>query len=314
MNGFDMGSHFFSLLPIFMAYKTNQMFLFYFTLVTAIVSLVYHSDENIVSLHVDEFASSALIIVTLMVYMDEIYKATYLSIVLLLAVVLVDYYTQIDIVMFFVGIVAAASTIVFVYERRTLKVKPQRLKVKNAYFISFVTTQAIAIAFFLWDKDPYAHSLWHLFAFVSLGSAIAHIHENDEKMKRQVFYCLGSIPSRVFISVIFIHWDTAVYPHNIPVAIGFIVLALALITKSLKDTWVRYSSLIKLMHGVSYILASVFLLLGTSNNVRIAGVCFLVDTIVSAFAWYNKNKPLLQAVSNKEVPEYKKIQLENLRF
>ena len=314
MNGFDMGSHFFSLLPIFIAYKTKQMFLLYFTLATTIISLVYHSDENIVSLHIDEFASSALIIVTLMMYMDKVYKATYLAIALLLAVVIVDYYTEANVVPFFVGMVIVVSTMVFLYERRTLKVIPQRLKVKNAYFISFVTTQFTATAFFLWDKDPYAHSLWHLFAFVSLGSAIAHIHENDEIMKRQIFYCLGSIPSRIFISIILIHWDTAVYPHNIPVAIVFIVLALALITKSLKDPWGGFRSLIKLLHSVSYIISSVIILLGTSNNVRIPGVWFLVDTILSAFTWYNNNKPMLKAVSNKETTENKKIQLENLRF
>lgn len=314
MNGFDMGSHVFSLLPIFLAYQTKQMFLLYFIVVTTFISLLYHSDENIISLHIDEFSSSALIIVTMMIYMDEIYKATYLAIALLLAVVIVDYYTHIDIVQFFVGMIAVVSIVVFFYERKTLKVTPQRLKVKNAYFISFLTTQFIAIAFFLWDKDPYAHSLWHLFAFVSLGSAIAHIHESDETMKRQVFYCLGSVPTRIFISIILIHWDTANYPHNMPVALGTLILAVGLIIKPLKDTWNGSISVIKFLHGVSYVLISVFLLLDIRNNVRIAGVWLLVDTILSAFVWYKKNKPLMQAVSNTETPVYKKIQLENLRF
>lgn len=290
------------------------MFLLFFILATTIISLLYHSDENIISLHIDEFSSSALIIVTMMIYMDGIYNATYLAIALLLAVVIVDYYTHIDIVQFFVGMVALVSIFVFFYERRTLKVIPQRLKVKNAYFMSFVTTQIIAIAFFLWDKDPYAHSLWHLFAFVSLGSAIAHIHENDETMKRRVFYCLGSVPTRIFISFILIHWGTADYPHNIPVAIGTLILAVGLIIKPLKDTWNGSKSLIKFLHGVSYVLISVFLLLDIRNNVRNAGVWLFVDTILSAFVWYKKNKPKIQPVSNKETPEYKKIQLENLRF
>ena len=290
------------------------MYLLYFTISTSVISLIYHFDENAISLHIDEFASSALIIVTFMVYMDSMYKATYITIALLLVVVLIDYYTQIDIVMFFVGVAVLVSICVFLYERRTLEVTPQRLKVRNTYFVSFVVTQLIAIAFFLWDKDPYAHSLWHLFAFTSLGSAIAHIHENDENMKRQVFYCLGSVPSRIFISFIFIHWDTAEYPDNIPVAVGALFLALILFIKPLKDTWDGSTSLFKFLHGVSYVLISVFLFLETKNNVMIAGVCLLVDTIISAYVWYNKNKPLMQTVSNKETPVYKKIQLENLRF
>lgn len=313
MNGFDIGSHIFSLLPIYMSYRTKQLYLLYFTIITTIISLIYHVDENAISLHVDEFASSALIIVTFMVYMDEVYKPTYLAVALLLAVVIIDYYTQWDIVMFFVGLIALISIAVFFYERRTLEETPHRLKMKNAYFASFIITQIIAIAFFLWDKDPYAHSLWHLFAFVSLGSAIAHIHENDENMKRKVFYCLGSIPSRIFISAILIHWDTAVYPDNIPIAVGSFILALALLIKSLKDPW-DSKSLFKVLHGVSYMIISVFLFLNTKNNVMIAGVWLIVDTILSAFVWYEKNKPMWQPISNTETPVYKKIQLENLRF
>lgn len=314
MNGFDMGSHVFSLLPIFVAYRTRQMYLLYFTVATAIISLIYHFDENAISLHIDEFASSALIIVTFLAYMDEIYKPTYFAIALLLVVVLIDYYVQTNIVIFFVGMVAVAAILVFFYERKTLKETPRRLRMDNAYFISFVSTQLIAIAFFLWDKDPYAHSLWHMFAFISLGSAIAHVHENDENMKRKAFYCLGSIPSRVFISAILIHWNTAVYPHNLPVAVGALLLALLLFIKPLKDAWDGSTSVLKFLHGVSYVLISVFLFLDTNNNVLFAGVWLLVDTISSAYVWYNKNKPLLQTISNSETPVYKKIQLENLRF
>ena len=185
---------------MYMAYRTQQVYLLYFTAVTTIISIVYHMDENSISLHLDEFASCALIVVTFMTYVNDVYKPTYVALALLLAVVIIDYYSGLDIINFYVGFAAFVALVIFLYERRTVEEMPQRLKVKDAYFISFVVTQFMAVAFFLWDKDPYAHSLWHLFAFVSLGSAIAHIHENDEDVKRKAFYTLGSIPSRLFIS------------------------------------------------------------------------------------------------------------------
>ena len=251
MNGFDLASHLFAALPLYMAYATGQSYLLYFTIITTIISLVYHSDENNISLHLDEFASCALIVVTFMTYVNDVYKPTYIALGLLLVVVLIDFYADLDIINFYVGLVAFIALLIFFYERRTVKEMPQRLKVKDAYFISFVVTQCMAVAFFLWDKDPYAHSLWHLFAFVSLGSAIAHIHEKDEDVKRKVFYVLGSIPSRLFISAILIHWTTAEDPNNLPVALGTLILAAVLLIKPVRDMWKGERSYLLLLHGIS---------------------------------------------------------------
>ena len=106
MNGFDLASHLFAALPLYMAYVTEQIYLLYFTIITTIISLVYHSDENNISLHLDEFASCALIVVTFMTYVNDVYRPTYIALGLLLVVVLVDFYAELDIINFYVGLVA----------------------------------------------------------------------------------------------------------------------------------------------------------------------------------------------------------------
>jgi len=309
MNGFDLASHLFAALPLYMAYITQQIYLLYFTAFTTLISFIYHLDENNVSLHLDEFASCALIVVTFMTYVNGVYRPTYVALGLLLIVVIIDYYADMDIINFYVGVTVFIAMILFFYERQTLTETPQRLKVKDAYFISFVTTQFIAVAFFLWDKDPYAHSLWHLFAFVSLGSAVAHIHENDEDVKRKVFYLLGSIPSRLFISAILIHWSTAGHPYNVSVAIGTLALALVLLVKPLRDMWKGDRSYFLLLHGLSYIGIAIFLFVQMDNNAMIAGIWLVVDTIVSLYMWYNRKDEVKVAS-----PKFKKLQLQNLRF
>ena len=321
MNGFDLVSHMFAILPMYMAYVTKQTYLLVFTAIATIISFIYHLNETKLSLVFDEFASCALIVVTFMVYMNNVYKPTYIALAVLLIVVIIDYYVEADLVDFFVGLVVLVAVLVFLYERNTLTERPQRLKVKDAYFASFLSTQIIAVAFFIWDKDPYAHSLWHLFAFVSLGSAIAHIHENDEELKRIVFYCLGSIPSRLFIAAIFIHWNSATYPNNIPIAIGCIVLGLPMLAKQsmtyFKGNFVNTGIMVQ---GVLYIGIGLMALLKGENMLSV-GIGLATSTVISAYTWYRKNKDKFDDTSinpwasNPEpVPKYKKLQLENLRF
>lgn len=302
-----MASHLFAALPLYMAYITNQTYLLYFTAITTIISLIYHSDENIISLHLDEFASCALIVVTFMAYVNKVYKPTYVAIGLLFVVVLVDYFSEFDIVNFYVGAAVFTAVLIFFYERRTLTDIPQRLKIKDVYFMSFLSTQLVAVAFFLWDKEPYAHSLWHLFAFVSLGSAIAHIHENDQDVKRKVFYLLGSIPSRLFIAAILIDWNTG---DGTPVAVGTLVLALVLLAKPTRDIWRGERETWLLLHGLSYVAIAVFLFVRMDNNAMIAGVWLLLDTVVSGYMWYRRDKPR----ETVQTPKYKTLQLQNLRF
>ena len=316
MNGFDLASHVFALLPLYMAYITKQTHLLYFTLLTTVISIAYHANENNFTLHIDEFASCALIIITFMAYLNEVYKPMYIAIALLLVVVVIDYYVDMDLVTLFLGATVFVAVVIFLWERQTLEETPQRLKVKDVYFASFISTQLIAVAFFLWDKDPYAHSLWHLFAFVSLGSAIAHIHEKDENLKRIVFYCLGSIPSRLFVAAILIHWRSAEIPHNIPLAVGTFVLALVLLAKPVRDMWRGRSYL----HGLSYVGIAV-VAFTRGENMFIMGIWLAVDTVLSAYVWYKKNKLKFNDILNnpqapKEPvqPKFKKLQLHNLRF
>lgn len=309
MNKFDLASHLFAALPLYMAYTTKQMYLFYFTVITTVISLIYHLDENNISLHLDEFASCALIVVTFMTYVNELYNPTYIALGLLLVVVIVDYATELDIINYFVGSVVFVAVLIFMYERRTVTQVPQRLNINDVYFMSFLITQSIAVAFFLWDKDPYAHSLWHLFAFVSLGSAIAHIHENDQDLKRKVFYILGSIPSRLFISAILIDWTSTKNPENVPVAIGTLVLAAVLLAKPIKDIWGGERNFLSLLHGMSYIAIATFIFSDMDNNAVFAGFWLVLDTAVSGYVWYNRAE-----TKKAPPPTYKKIQLQNLRF
>jgi len=283
---------------MYMAYRTNQKTLFAFIATTALISFIYHLNETKLSLLFDEFASCALIIVTSMVYINDAYSPTYIMLALLIVVVAIEYYYEVDVIDFFVGISVLVAVVVFLYERSTVTETPQRLKVKDTYFIAFISTQLIAIAFFVWDKEPYAHSLWHLFAFVSLGTAIAHIHEHDADLKRVAFYCLGSIPSRFFIAAIFIHWDTAAYPSNVPIATGALLLGLSMAANGP-------------FRGLSYMGIGAVALL-EQHNMAAVGVWLILDSLVSAYLWYKRNRG---TVGVSKVPaQYKKIQLENLRF
>ena len=168
MNGFDMASHLFASLPMYMAYRTQQVYLLYFTVVTTIISLIYHSNENSISLHLDEFASCALIVVTFMTYVNDVYKPTYVALALLLAVVIIDYYSGLDIINFYVGFAAFVALVIFLYERRTVEEMPQRLKVKERYFISFVVTQCLAVAFFYGTKT-HMHTVCGTFSLCITG-------------------------------------------------------------------------------------------------------------------------------------------------
>jgi len=297
MNWFDLASHLFGILPMYLAYITKQTELLALTAITVIISFIYHTNETKLSLLFDEFASCALIIVTFMVYMNDTYKPMYVAIVLLLIVVCLEYNYDINITEFFIGIIILASVLTFLYEYKTKEDTPQRLNIKDIYFVSFISTQLLAIAFFVWDKEPYAHSLWHLFAFVSLGSAIAHVHENDSDLKRVVFYCLGSIPSRFFIAAILIHWGTSA--DNIPILLGAIILGFSISARR---------TLHGVLHGLSYMCIGAIAFI-PNHNMAVAGAWLVLDTVVSACVWYKKRKKR----TPNPVPS-KKIQLENLRF
>ena len=124
-----------------------------------------------------------------------------------------------------------------------------------------------------------------------------------------MFYVLGSIPSRLFISAILIHWTTAEDPNNLPVAVGTLILAAVLLIKPVRDMWKGERSYF-LLHGVSYIAIAVFMFVNIKNNAMIAGIWLILDTIVSGYMWYNRGR----VVKVTTTPKYKKLQLQNLRF
>ena len=102
MNGFDIVSHVFAVLPIFVALKAGLYHLSSFIMLAVFVSVWYHVDEtNDIMRHIDEFFSSALIIITFMLYMDQVYRPTYVAVCLLFAVVILDYTMHVAIVQFY---------------------------------------------------------------------------------------------------------------------------------------------------------------------------------------------------------------------
>ena len=107
----------------------------------------------------------------------------------------------------FLALIIVVSIYLF-YREKQKNTNERRFNMKDPFFFSFFLTQLLAVLFFLWD-EPYMHSLWHLFAFVSLGSVIVHSGntETDEREKL-IFYCLSSLPSRFFIAWIFMDWES----------------------------------------------------------------------------------------------------------
>jgi hypothetical protein len=61
---------------------------------------------------------------------------------------------------------------------------------------------------------------------------------------------------------------------------------------------------------LSYVAIAVFLFVRMDNNAMIAGVWLLLDTVVSGYMWYRRDKPR----ETVQTPKYKTLQLQNLRF
>lgn len=287
---FDIVSHWFAILPIFLSYMYSFTFLGTFSAVTVAMSLVHHSypDNNYLT-HADEFFASTLIFLSFLVYVENTYAYAFSSILLLGGVVYFDIFVDVDLVTIFVGIVLFGGVSMFIYDKEIRKLKRSVYNIWNPYFISFIMTQLLAIIFYMWGSNepdqPYAHSFWHVFAFVSFGSLVVHICPNkNEILNRVSFYWLGSVPCRLFIAWVFIDWDTASWESRMPVFIVFFILAAPILMK------VRWKSL-RFLISVLYVALVVLILFGHMYS---AGWVLVTSTILSMIDWVSKNNILLE--------------------
>ena len=286
MNVFDLVSHFFALLPIYLAYAYKLSYLFVLSVFTVFVSLLHHwYPENVLFTHIDEFFASSLIFISFLVYIEDAYIFASASVFLLLFVVYFDVFVDIDLVTIFVGLVVFCTFFMFAYEREIQHSKKKVYNIWNPYFLSFLSTQFLAIGFYLWgayDSDePYAHAFWHVFAFVSFASLIVHVSKNpNETINRVSFYWLGSIPCRLFITWVFIDWGKASWESRTPVIVVFFLLSLPVVLRR------KPLASLENMVGVLYIIVTAFIV---SGSMSAAGWILLASTCVSSAAWFMRN-------------------------
>lgn len=287
MNAFDLVSHFFALLPIYLTYAYRLPYLLVLSVFTVLVSLLHHwYPENNLFTHIDEFFASSLIFITFLVYIENAYVFASASVFLLLFVVYFDVFVDIDLVTIFVGLVVFCSFFMFAYDREIRHAKNKVYDIWNAYFISFLSTQALAIGFYLWGAydvdEPYAHAFWHVFAFVSFASLVVHISENpNETLNRVLFYWLGSIPSRLFISWVFIDWGKASWDSRAPVVVIFLLLAVPIVLRRSPELFSLETAV-----GVLYVIVNALIIAGLMSA---AGWVLLSSTCVSSAAWFMRN-------------------------
>ena len=288
-NWFDVVSHIFAALPVALSFYYSEYLILVFMSLATVVSIVYHYDESIEEMHyLDHFFSSGLISLTFLLYLEHAYKLTAVVLVSLAGFAVVEYINDVNIITFFVGAVALGSIALFIYEKHFKKNKSPRFNYREIYFIAFFFTQIIAIFFFLWDKDPYSHSCWHLFAYVSLGSVIAHCGSlksetpktvENKKVERILFYWLASIPSRVYIAVVLIDWGSTTVENALPIGITFLLLAGSMIANR-KNKHAKNKAL-------AYAVIAGVLFFG--DKLELAGGILLGDTALSAVDWMRDN-------------------------
>lgn len=358
---FDLVSHFFALLPLAVLsssislskcdYETKlSAVLFIFLIIAVVCSVAYHSFDDtcdcFAALHaIDRFTSSTIVILTFWLYIDRIKMYTGIAIFSIFILVILEAYEVISglTIEIYVGmlIVIAISIFVLKWSERYdyLKQEDDRKRMydlKDPFFGSFFLTQILAVVFFMIDVDPYYHSLWHLFAFVSLGSVLIHSLPGQDlkygKYSRGFYvaliYWLGSLPSRFFISAIFIHMEKG---DGWPIAIVFVIFTLTMLGGALmicleKYNYMRKNSVVvklpnletrrkwtMLKGAITYSIITVLLFL---DMIAAAGYLLGADTILSAIIWLiykNSSKDMYSRVP--PVPQDKSsLKLNNMVF
>lgn len=298
-NWFDVGTHFFALLPISISVYYKEYLILVFMVLATGVSITYHADTSNEEFHyLDHFFSSGLISLTFLLYLEHRYKLTAVVLACLAGFAVVEYLNDINIITWFVGAVALGSVGLFIYEKFYKKNKSSRFDYKDFYFIGFFFTQVLAIFFFLWDKEPYSHSFWHLFAYTSLGSVLSHCGslrsqtpktDDDWKFDRIVFYWLGSIPSRLYIAYVLIDWGLTTQANALPIGITFVLLGASMVANR-KSEHARNKAL-------AYSIIGGILFFG--DQLKLAGGILIADTVLSAIQWLKKNACISKELGNK---------------
>ena len=323
---FDLVSHFFALLPIAVLSSTlykdelgSGKILLGALIISSSCSIAYHSVdktfESFDTLHtIDRFTSSAIILLTFWLYIDRFQNwITLLVLFILLVVVLLeafDHFPALAVEGTVLGFVIIA-VVIFCLKmnnfgdkmklRENFKIyfnrDGNRLRIYNffdPFFLSFFSTQILAIVFFVVDTKPYFHSLWHVFAFISLGSVLIHSLPEDTGNQNSyggftneyfvaLTYWLGSLPSRLFISWIFIHMQKG---EGWPLGIVFICLSLIMVFgvwKARDNKMMTDRRKITSAKGtVAYFIIACFLF---AQTIGVAGWILFADTLVSAVIW-----------------------------
>ena len=289
-------------------------------------SIAYHcvddTFESYDTLHaIDRFTSSAIILLTFWLYIDR-FENWITIIVLAIVLIFVLLEASVDFPALAVegivfGLVLIAIVIFWLKwnncgqkyggKFKYLKRDENRTRIYNLldpFFLSFFLTQILAIVFFAVDTEPYFHSLWHLFAFISLGSVLIHSLPEDEPNKYggctdeyfvALTYWLGSLPSRLFISWIFIHMGEG---EGWPLGIVFSLLWLPMVygLRKLWDNEMIERRKITIIKGaVTYLIIAIFLF---AQMIGVAGWILFGDTLASALIWvyyrYKEKNPQIK--------------------
>jgi hypothetical protein len=349
---FDLVSHFFALLPIAVLCGSKKEIIHKIILIflcfAVFTSFIYHTmdptSSNYNFFHtVDRFFSCSLVLLTFWLYIDHYKKSSVVVIAIMLVFVLLEAYNVVsdivvESVLFFFVVLAIwifLRELVNSAKQKGKKVcelvnsakqekntpesenTPKKYRLKDPFFGSFFITQILAVTFFLWDTPPYYHSLWHLFAFVSLASVLKHYDsEENSESDTALFYLLGSLPSRLFIAWIFIDWHEG---EGFYVALVFSLLVLLLLIglvsqgKQKMTIRRRRTSALSL---VAYFCMAIFLYY---DKIYVAGWILLCSTLVSGILWGLENLEKLKKCFSrknnyKPVSPSPTLQLNNMVF
>lgn len=250
---FNIFSHLFALLPIYVAFRDNTIIGIVIT-TTTIISTAYHIQEYRDLQHTflqsfDRLLSSVLIITVVLVYIDHINWTVPLAAFVTFFVIIL----RPQFLFVYVACVVAVCLLVAYQKHAAIN----RSK-------SIITVSIAAGFFFFWDV-PYAHCLWHIFAFTTLALVLPS--------KTPELYWGASIPSRFFIAWILIDWDSA---ESLWVTM-LIALAITPVIWIQRD---NYTSLGTLIVVVTYI----FIL---PHNLCVTGIILILMTCYSIYSRYH---------------------------
>lgn len=323
---FDLVSHFFALLPWVVLFQKREKeiprILLYFLSVAVLASLAYHSVDAgfwYDVLHpIDRFFSCSLILLTFWLYIDNWRYTSMVVIFLMLVFVCLEAAKVVDdMVVEGVLLVFVLNAIIVYFCERSKGKNLRKNNLKDPFFGSFFITQILAVIFFIVDTAPYYHSLWHLFAFVSLASVLTHSGTTsiDNETDTRLFYLLGSLPSRLFIAWIFIDWESGDGSY-----VGWVFAFLAVfmfvgLISSLfsQESWTTpRRQMTSALGCVAYFGMAGFLF---SGNIYVAGWIFVGSTAASAGLWgWEKRTSLNVCVKKKKYKKVPTLQLNNMVF